>query len=70
MIYDYDISLFCCCIENLNVFIFLVDRANELESYFVLEVNCEVSEKEYTFFYYFYVSLQNKILFNGGIYKL
>ena len=70
MIYDYNVSLFFCCIENLDIFIFLVDRTNEFKSYFVLKVDCEVSEKEYTFFYYFYVSLQNKILFNCGVHKL
>jgi hypothetical protein len=70
MIYDYNISLFCRSIENLYVFVFLVDRTNEFESDFVLEVNCKVSQKEYTFFYYFDVSLENKILFDSGVYKL
>lgn len=50
MIYNDNIALVSGFIKIANFFIFLVNDSDQFEGNFVLEINWEVSQEEYTFF--------------------
>jgi len=50
MIYNDNVALVSGFIKIANFFIFLVNDSDQFESNFVLEINWEVSQEEYTFF--------------------
>ena len=70
MVDDDDVALFGFGVVGLNCLVFFVDDSDELQSYVVLEVDCEVGEKEDAFFDDFDVCFQDEVLFDCGIYVL
>lgn len=70
MIDDNYVSLFGDYIECLDILVFFVDGTNQFQGDLILEVDCKVSKKEYTFLDYFDISLKYKVLFNSRIHKL